>query len=139
MPISYLTDMQCALTDEARAAAGCDGRMANTGRAPGRCCVCRAFSLEVAQLVVGLQAVEAAALRGFPCKAHPVGLAQADENQKRLPEDGAAGLHLLELVDGRACVAQGGSIRVDEMPNNGVWHQGTAVAGMHGARWVKLD
>ena len=58
---------------------------------------------QVARLVVIQQLVEVLAAGGRPPVAHTVGLAQADGEDQGLPEDGALGLHLLEVANGRAC------------------------------------
>ena len=54
-------------------------------------------------LIVRPQLVEVLRGGGSPAEAHAIGLGQADGKHQRLPEDGALGLDLLEVSDGRPC------------------------------------
>lgn len=55
------------------------------------------------RLTVVEQLVKVLAAGRGPADTNAVGLSKANGEHKGLPEDGSLGLHLLEVVDGRAC------------------------------------
>ena len=59
-----------------------------------------------AWLVISVQLVEVAGGGGGPADLHAVGLCNGNSQEQGLPEDGALLLHLLEVVDCWACIAQ---------------------------------